>query len=134
MSKRTGKRRGGRRPGAGRPAGVSNAATEERRRETAAAIEDLTPKDARRAEYLIAVQLWKLATGHAEDAVRLDALKHLDNRLQGRPRESLEIAGPGGGPLLQRTFVARLASGEEALAPPSLPPAEPREKDAAAKT
>jgi hypothetical protein len=65
-----------------------------------------------------------MATSAEEAAVRLDALKHLDNRLQGRPREALEISGPGGGPIANRVFRARLSNGEDALAPPpALPPA-----------
>jgi hypothetical protein len=113
------KKRGGKRRGAGRPPGVSNAKTEERRRLTAAAIED-AEKDAegRPAEYHIAARMWREATTCDEAAVRLDALKHLDNRLQGRARESLEVSGPGGGPLEQRVFRSRLSTGEEALAPP----------------
>lgn len=118
MPKKTGKARGGARPGAGRPAGVSNEKTEERRRATAAAIEDTTGKG-EKAEYLIALEIWAIARNHDEEAsVRLDALKHLDNRLQGRPRESLEVTGAGGGPLETRVFRSRLSSGEAALAPP----------------
>ena len=132
MKKKVGpKPRGGAREGAGRPAGVTNAKTEERRRETAAAIEDAANPDGRSAEYLIAKQLWKEATTCEEAAVRLDALKHLDNRLQGRPREALEVTGLNGGPIDQRVFRARLATGEEALAPPpALPPAAAGQKDA----
>jgi len=126
------KPRGGKREGAGRPPGVSNAQTEQRRRETAAAIEDAV-QDGRPAEYHVAVCLWREGTTCIEAAVRLDALKHLDNRLQGRPREALEITGAGGGPLEGRIFRARLASGEEALAPPIAPPAAAGHKEADAK-
>ena len=116
MAKRTGKPRGGARAGAGRPKGVSNAKTEERRRETAAAIEDHF-KDGHSAEYHICQILLKAAS-----AGDVQAAIHLDNRLQGRPRESLEVTGPGGGPIEQRIFRSRLSSGAPALAPPPLPP------------
>lgn len=142
MAKRTGNPRGGKRPGAGRPAGVSNAATEERRQETREAIvayhKGAPVKEGASAEYLIGLELCKVAATSEEDAVRLDALKHLDNRLQGRPREALELSGPGGGPLQQRVFRSRLAGGEAALAPPPAAPPAPASpgaaKDAAKKT
>lgn len=128
VSRRTGRPRGGKRTGAGRPAGVSNAKTEERRRFTAAAIEDGL-QDGRSAEYHVGARLWQEATDPKnEAAVRLDALKFLDNRLQGRARESLEITGAGGGPIEQRVFRARLADGEQALAPPPVPPSKTETK------
>jgi hypothetical protein len=126
MSKRTGRGRGGKREGAGRPAGAPNTGTVRRREQTALAIEDHFG-DGKPAEYHLATIILKeLLDGTLDGSARVTAAIHLDNRLQGKPREALELSGPSGGPIGQHIFRARLASGEEALAPPlALPPAVP---------
>jgi len=123
--KKSGQGRGGKREGAGRPAGAPNAGTARRREQTALAIEDHF-EDGKSAEYHLArILLNELLDGKLEGPARVTAAIHLDNRLQGRPRESLELSGPNGGPIVgQHIFRSRLASGEDALAPPpAIPPA-----------
>lgn len=103
--------RGGQRPGAGRPKGASNQSTVHQRGETARAIEHHY-KDGKSAEY----HLSKLLLDAYLKKGEVQALIHLDNRLRGRPRESIEITGAGGGPVENRVYRASLATGAPALA------------------
>lgn len=83
--------RGGKRPGAGRPKGVSHRASEA----------DKAGLEARAREHTKTAldALVEVAKGAESDAARVSAASALLDRGYGKPRQQLEHSGADGGPL-----------------------------------
>lgn len=99
-------RRGGARPGAGRPKGAKSATT----KELEALAKELAP---------IALHALKgVATKGKSESARVQAATALLDRGFGRPRQSIEHSGPEGGPIetAQVEARAKLTSRIEGLA------------------
>lgn len=84
-------KRGGKRPGAGRPKGVRDRATGEQR----ASLEDL----ARTHTEVALNALVAVASGGESESARVGAAVALLDRGYGRPRQAVELSGDGGGPV-----------------------------------
>ena len=103
--------RGGKRPGAGRPRGSSKRVTAEQYAELSAL--------ARQYAKSAILALVKVATKGESEAARVSAATAILDRGYGKPAQSLEHSGPGGGPIEYRDLsddeiAARIAAHEAA--------------------
>lgn len=84
-------KRGGKRPGAGRPRGAQNRATKEQKG---------TLQELARSHTETALKtLVEVARKGESDAARVSAANALLDRAYGKPSQAVEVAGPQGGPI-----------------------------------
>ena len=105
--------RGGKRPGSGRPGRAKELGL-------IATLEECYTPDERKALFL---HLKKLRKSKSEK-IQLEAAKLELAYLYGTPRQTLEVSGPGGGPVEHRVFdyataVTAVAPGPTGDSPPS---------------
>ena len=85
-------KRGGARPGAGRPKGSRNRATDQHK----ATLEELA-----RSYTEVAIQaLVNIAQAGESESARVSAASAILDRGYGKPHQATSVSGPGGGPVL----------------------------------